>query len=297
MTIAYKPYGARKVDYQYHDLLKKILKKGRVVHPIHGEEARMIAGYQMRFKMENGFPLITERDMSEKFFRYALAELCAFLNGAQTHEELLQYGYPFWKRWTTKEKCATFGLPEGHLGGGSYGNVWTRFPTRSGQIFNQITAVLQQIKERPFLRTHRITNWSPANVIGAGRDTVVAPCHGDVHFLVYPDQGELDLHHIQRSGDIPTGVPFNFIHYAALGMMFAHLTGYIFNELIYTFSDAHIYESQYNKVEELLGRRPRRFPTVTLDTSITNILDFLPEHFALQNDYRPHPSMTIPTPT
>ena len=298
MSVTYKPYQERTADTQYRGLLLHIMENGRVVLPIHGEESRMIAGHQMRFKMENGFPLITERDLS-KLFQAPLAELIAFLHGARTHEELKKYGCKFWKQWVTAEHCAKFNLPEGDLGNGSYGAVWTDFPTRDGGTFNQIEGVMKQMADMPMLRSHRITNWLPPNVMqwsGHTRDTVVAPCHGDVHFLLYPQEKEMDVHHVQRSGDLPVGVPFNFVHYAALGMMVAHILGYTFKDLIYTFSDVHIYERQYPYVEELLKREPMPFPAVSILGNISNIFDFRPEHFALHDDYVAHPSMKIPTP-
>ena len=296
--IEYKPYPKRTVDHQYKNLLRNIMNTGRVVRPIHGEEARMIAGHQMRFDMSNGFPFITERDLSE-MWEAPLGELIGFMHGARTHKELAEYGCNFWKRWVTQERCAMFGLPEGDLGEGSYGVVWTKFPIGDGETFNQIKAVMKQIVDMPYLRTHRITNWLPPHVMqweGRVRDTVVAPCHGDVHFIVYPEDKEMDVHHVQRSGDLPVGVPFNFVHYAALGMMVAHVIGYTFNELIYTFSDVHIYERQYEHVKTLLRQETRPFPTVTINTTITDIFDFRPEHFTL-TDYHPNSKMFIPTPT
>lgn len=293
-----KPYAKRTPDTQYRDILRKIMHEGREVYPIQGEKSKMIIGAQMRFPFENGFPLITERDFSGRFFTIALSEHAAFLHGARTHEELSQWGYPWWKRWVTKEKCAAFGLPEGDLGPGSYGPGWTAVPTPEGQPFNQITEVLRQLKERPHLRTHLITPWYPPYVIqhsGRTRKVVVAPCHGWLHILAFPETKELSVHHYQRSGDMPVGVPFNMIQYAAFTMLVARIMGYAPREFVHTISDAHIYESQHPFVEELLKREPRALPTVTLNADITDILDFRPEHFSV-SDYYPHPAMVIPTP-
>jgi thymidylate synthase len=124
---------------------------------------------------------------------------------------------------------------------------------------------------------------------------VVAPCHGWVHFLAYPDTQELTVHHFQRSGDVPVGVALNLVEYAALGMLVAREIGYSFVEYVHTISDAHLYESQIPYVEELLKREHRRFPTVTLDPSVKHVLDARREHFTL-TDYEPHEHMTIPTP-
>lgn len=298
----YKPYNERTPDSQYQDLLRRILNEGIEVNPIQGEKAKMLMGLQLRYDMKNGFPVITERDMSDKFFNYALAEHIAFLNGAHTQEELQKFGCPFWKRWVTKEKCAIFGLEEGDLGPGSYGAAWANFPTAEGKPFDQIEHVVRQIKERPYLRTHLISPWIPQYTIqheGLTRKVVVAPCHGWIHIIAYPERKELRVHHFQRSSDLPVGVPFNIIQYAAFGLMLEHLTGYSFVEYVHTFSDVHIYESQYGKVEELIAREPRKLPTVRLDkekvAGIDNIKNFRPEHFVLE-DYEPHEKMIIPTP-
>lgn len=292
-----KTTDQRTPDSQYREALARIMEHGREVKPIHGEKARMIAGLQMRFDLENGFPLITERDLS-KLMKGGLSEHFAFLHGARTQAELEQWGCKWWNKWVTPEKCAIFGLEPGDLGPGSYGPAWTAFPTAEGKPFNQIIEVMRQLKERPYLRTHVITPWIPQYTIQHSdltRKVVVAPCHGYLHILAYPETKEISVHHFQRSGDMPVGVPFNMIQYAAFTLMVAQIMGYTARELVYTISDAHIYESQYEHVKELLSREPKRLPTVTLDPSITNILDFRPEHFTL-SDYDPHPAMTIPTP-
>lgn len=300
--IKYKPASERTPDSQYQDLLRKILETGTDVNPIQGEGARMIMGAQLRYDMGNGFPVITERDFSERFMRIALAEHLAFLNGAHTLKELNERGYPWWDRWVTEEKAKIFNLPIGDLGPGSYGAAWTSFPTAEGTPFDQIEHVIQQIKERPHLRTHIITPWIPQYTIqheGLVRKVVVAPCHGWIHVLAFPETKELRIHHFQRSSDLPVGVPFNMIQYPAFGLMLAHLIGYTFTEYVHTFSDVHIYASQTEHVKELISREARPLPTVTLDAEavkgITNIKDFKPEHFVL-TDYNPHPAMKIPTP-
>jgi len=293
-----KPYSERTPDRQYQDLLRLIRDKGRKMMPIHGIGARSIVGHQIRYDMANGFPLMTERDLT-RIFPGALGEHIGFLNGARTLEELKKYGMPaiYWDRWVTKEKCADFNLPEGDLGDGSYGAAWAAFPTSEGVPFNQIEHVIQQIKERPYLRTHVITSWIPQYTLqheGLTRRVVVAPCHGYIHILAYPDTKEIVIHHFQRSADIPIGVVSNIVQYAAFGMMLAQVIGYTMTELVHTFSDAHLYENQLDAVAELLARDPRPFPTVTLDPTITNIFDFRPHHFTL-SDYDPHPKMIIPT--
>jgi len=293
-----RPYNERIPDTQYQDLLRKIMVEGIEIMPIHGVKARMLVGQQIRYKLENGFPIITERDLSGPFLKGALAEHIAFLHGARTEEELEKFGCNWWKRWVTQEKCEIFGLAEGDLGDGSYGAAWASFPTKEGEPFNQIKHLIQQIKERPHLRTHFLSPWIPQYTLqhsGLTRRVVVAPCHGWIHVICFPETKEIIIHHFQRSADFPVGVPFNIIQYASFGLMLSKIIGYSLKEVVYTFSDVHVYESQYAKVEELLQREPKRLPTVTLNPDITDIFDFRPEHFVL-SDYQPHPKMLIPTP-
>ena len=302
MSIPYKPFDQRTPDSQYQDLLKKLLDSGRSSSVIQGEDATRIVGLQLRYDMSNGFPLITERDMSGKFLTAALGEHIGFLNGARTHEELKKFGCKYWDRWVTKEKCEFFGLTEGDLGPGSYGAAWASFPTSEGEPFNQIEHLMKQMQEMPFLRTHLLTPWIPQYTIqhsGLKRKVVVAPCHGWVHIITYPKAKEFVIHHFQRSADMPVGVPFNMAQYAAFGLMLSHLLDWKFVEYVHTFSDGHIYESQTEHVRKLIAREPRKLPTITLDKkavkNIRDIRDFRPEHFIL-SDYEPHEKMLIPTP-
>ena len=298
--ISYLPPTMRKIDTQYRDLLQLIMDKGDIVKPIQGGEAKMIAGAQHHYRAENGFIMETMRNLSGTL-EGALAEHIGFLNGAETLDELVAFGMPkvWWDRWVTAEKCADFGLPPGHLGSASYGPSWTKFPTRNGGTFNQVDALQDGIKSRPHLRTWRMTPWYPPEIIGpfGTRKVVVAPCHGEIHVIANPITKELTVHHIQRSGDLPVGVQFNRQQYFAFGMMLAKVMGYKFVELVYTFSDVHIYDVQYPFVEELLSREPRIYPTVTMRSDAKRLQDFRPKDFILGNDYNPHSKMNIPTPT
>ena len=296
-----KPFSERTPNLDYRQVLRKILDEGDWVNPIQGGRSKMVVGAQMRFKFENGFPLLTERDLSGGNMRGAIGEIVAFMKGARTQTELANFGCKWWSRWVTKEKCEMFGLPEGDLGPGSYGAAFHDFPTKDGGSFNQFEHLIKQMIDKPFLRTHIISPWIPPYTPqhkDLRRQVVVAPCHGWLHFLVFPETKELVVHHYQRSGDMPVGVAFNIIQYAAVGMMVAHLTGLTMRELVHTVSDAHIYEAQFPFVEELLKREPRAFPTVTLEgvENVKSIFDFRPEHFKLHDDYKPHEKMVIPTP-
>lgn len=296
--VKYKEMSKRTPDSQYQDLLREIMDKGEDVKPIQGESAKRIVGAQLHYNLENGFPIISERDMSGPLMKGAIAEHVAFLNGARTQADLEKFGCTWWDRWLTKEHCAKFGLEEGDMGDGSYGAAWTQFPTAEGEPFDQIEHTMKQIKERPFLRTHFISPWIPQYTTthdGTTRKVVVAPCHGWIHVLTNPDKKELSVHHMQRSGDMPVGVPFNMIQYGVFGLMAAQAIGYTLKEVVYTFSDAHIYESQYSHVEELISRTPTTLGTVALAQTHDNIKDYRPKDFVL-SDYNPHPKMRIPTP-
>lgn len=292
--INYKEFNERIPDSQYRQLLQKIKTDGERVVTQMNEDAIMIFGHQMRFKLDNGFPIITERDLVSpgkglSQFQMAIGELCAFLNGARTLEEMKKFGCGWWAPWVTAEKCGKRGLETGDLGPGSYGAAWRNFPTAEGNPFDQISHIIEQIREIPHLRTHFVSPWIP-QYVGRGKKkkqkVVVVPCHGWFHVMIHTLTGELSLHHFQRSADVPVGYPFNMIQYAALTLMLSQITGYKPKEVIFTISDAHIYMGQINDVNTLLMTEPQRLPTVTLDPEIKNIFDFRYEHFKV-TDYKP----------
>lgn len=203
--IEYKPLKDRVPDTQYRDLLKDIRDNGKNKIPIHdrlGENmdlpekgSREMTGKMLSYNMENGFPLLSERNL-RKVFPGAIGELVAFLNGARTLEELQKFGCPkmWWEKWVSKEKCDIFGLDEGDLGEGSYGAALGSFHTKNGGSFNQVSALLNQIVERPYLRTHVMSTWNPPYALGdasqdSPRKVVVAPCHGNfIHVVLFDDQ-------------------------------------------------------------------------------------------------------------
>lgn len=294
-----------KPDTQYRDLLHKILNEGVPVMPKQDEKALCLFGHQMKFDMNNGFPMITERDLlsdgkkTKSIFYQSLGELFAFLHGSRHQAQLERFGCKWWKPWVTKEKCEKRGLIEGDLGSGSYGPAWRSFPTLDGTHFDQIEHVLQQIKELPNLRTHFVSPWIP-QYVGRGKGkvqkVVVAPCHGWLHFLINVETGEISLHHFQRSADVPVGLVCNMIQYAALLLMVAQVTGYQAKELVYTISDAHIYVNQIQAVEKMLATEPVAFPTVELNHEIENIFDFHQEDFTVAGYNPQNPRMVIWTP-
>ena len=290
----------RTPDYQYQNVLKNILEQGAVSPTRQGPDAITLIGQTMRFNLENGFPLITERSV-KGFWKKPIDELCAFINGVRTREGLAEYGVTWWDAWTTPEKSEKRGLEAGDIGPGSYGAAFHDFPTADGGSFDQFKHLVEQIKELPELRTHFVTPWIPQYIVrgeGKQQKVTLAPCHGWIHVRVI--DGELYLHMFQRSGDVPIGVPSNMIQYAALLLMLEHLTGFKAKQYVHTISDAHIYEDQVEKVKEVISRKPFAFPTVTLTEEgkkVTDIHDFRGEHFEL-TDYTSHPFIAgIPVAT
>lgn len=290
-----KPYAERTPDEQYKNLLKTILDKGIRSKSQAGTSAEnpdgtdcitLLGANPMRFDLSNGFPMITERSV-KGFWKQAVGEIIGFINGARTQEELESYGCKFWSSWVTEEKCKKRGLEIGDLGPGSYGAAFHDFPTAEGESFDQFKYIVQQIKERPHLKTHFITPWIPqytVRVEGRQQKVVVCPCHGWLHIRIL--NNKLNLHMFQRSGDVPIGVPSNMMQYAALTMMLAQATGYEVGEYIHTISDAHIYVDQIPTVEEVIKRETYPFPTVTLTNPTTDLFSFRNTDFELGDDYQ-----------
>lgn len=314
MTISYKPYEERTPDRQYHDLLIAIREHGKDKVPVHArleenkgtghQSSRELSGYMLQYDLSNGFPLLPIRNL-RKATLGVLGEILGFLNGGRTLSELESYGMPkfFWESWVTKEKCERFGLEEGDLGLGSYGQTLRKMPTPNGE-FDQILALERNMKAAPYLRTHVMSTWNAPYALGDmeqgfPRKVVVAPCHGNfVHFILLDEQKELQMTHTQRSADAPVGLQFNLVEWAAVGMMFAHILGYTFTKYTHFLSNPHIYDVQNEAVDELLKREPRRLPTVTLepDREVKHVFDFKPEDFKISDDYEPHSWLKIPTP-
>lgn len=295
-----KPVDERTPDTQYKNLLKQILDNGVRTESQQGTDAITLMGPNpMHFKLENGFPMITERNMNPKtsenlpvtIWQQAIGEMCCFINGGRTLKQLENFGCHWWSAWGTPEKCAKRGLEPGDLGPGSYGAAFHDFPTQDGGTYNQFQNIIEQIREIPHLRTHFITPWIPQYIIrgkGKQQKVVVAPCHGWIHLRVIDNK--LTLHMFQRSADVPVGVPANMIQYAALLMMIAKATKTVPYEFIHSFSDAHIYVDQVPAVETMLARESKVFPTINLDSSITDLFAFRKDHFTLA-DYNPHPGI------
>lgn len=289
----------RIADTQYRELLQTILEHGTRVQSQTGTDTISLIGPRpLHFKLANGFPLITERNMAPQFkngrptvWQQALGEILGFINGARTQSELESFGCYWWSPWVTEAKCRKRGLEPGDLGPGSYGAAFHAFPTAEGAPYNQIKNIVEQIIEFPHLKTHFISPWIPQYTIrGSGKQqkVVVCPCHGWIHLLVHGNK--LILHMFQRSGDIPVGVPSNFVQYAALALMIASVTGLEAYEYVHSFSDAHIYVDQVPAVEKMLTREPRPFPVLTLKQKKKSIFDYRVTDFEL-SEYDPHPGI------
>ncbi len=289
----------RTPDDQYKNLLREVLENGIQTNSQQEVDAITLMGARpMRFRLDNGFPMITERNLSPKMsklpvtiWRQAIGEICGFINGARTTDQLEEFGCYWWKYWCTEEKCAKRGLAAGDLGPGSYGAAFHDFPTSEGESFNQFQHLVQQIKENPQLRTHFVTPWIPQyiyRVQGRQQKVVVCPCHGWLHIRII--NNKLTLHMFQRSGDTPIGVPSNIVQYAALTMMLAHVTGTEAYEYVHTISDAHIFVDQVPAVKKILVRESRPFPTMKINTDKKNIFSFRKDDFEL-SDYKPHPGI------
>jgi thymidylate synthase len=296
----YFPYQYRTPDSQYKKLLGEIIIDGEQAGSAHNEGSiTNLTTTKMSFDPQNGFPMITERTMASTAmlippWQQAIGEIFAFINGARTIGELESFGCTWWAPWGTEAKCAKRDLKTGDLGPGSYGPAFAAVLSPSGESFNQFETILQQIAERPALRTHFISPWIPyytARVSGRNQKVVVCPCHGWIYLRILSNKIYLVM--TQRSGDVPVGVPANMIQYAALLMAISHVTGYEVGKYVHNIIDAHIYNNQLENSKTLITRESRRFPTVSLVNPPDSLFDFRREHFVL-SDYDPHPGMRIP---
>lgn len=294
----YKPYEERTPDRQYKKLIKAVIDKGiKGPSPMVDENGKeintidLLGAPVMRFNLlENGVPFITERSL-RSFWKSAAGELFAFINGAHTQEELEKYGCKWWKVWCTEKKCTKRGLETGDLGPGSYGAAFANFPMLDGGTFNQFQEIIKQMQERPELKTHFISPWIPQYTIrnqDFQQKVVVCPCHGWMHFRII--EGKLSLVMFQRSCDLLIGCPSNWIQYSALLLAMADVLDLEPYEFVHMISDAHIYENQLPWLEEILGRKSRKLPTLKLINHHDSIFDYRPDDFELE-DYHPHPAI------
>ncbi len=299
--VDYLPYEQRKPDWQYQNFLRYILEHGYGGPTRQGVPVWTILGQTMHFPFANGFPMITERSI-RRFWRKPINELGVFINGGRNKMDLEAAGVTWWGEWTSLAKTEKRGLAAGDIGPGSYGAAFHDFPMPNGGGFDQWAAVIEQFKTYPHERRHLVSPWVPYFVYrtkeNPNSDVTIAPCHGWVYLRMLEDR--IHLVHIQRSCDMPVGVPSNMVQYAALALFVGHLMQLPVEQYVHMFVDAHIYINQKENVETILEREPRAYPTLVLNEkglAATDIHEFSGDLFDL-SDYHPHPAINgIPVAT
>ncbi len=258
----------------YLDLLQHIVANGRRKSDRTGTGTLSIFGWQMRFDLDDGFPLVTTKRVHLKSI---IHELLWFLRGETNTKSLKEVGVSIWDDWAS---------PEGELGP-IYGYQWRSWPAPDGHHVDQIAEVIRQIRTTPDSRRMIVNAWNVADL----PRMALAPCHAMFQFYVL--DGALSCQLYQRSGDVFLGVPFNIASYALLTMMVAQVTGLRPGEFIHTFGDAHLYLNHMDQVAEQLAREPRPLPRMRLNPVVTNLEDFRYEDFTLEA-YDPHPAIRAP---
>ncbi|MCZ6507514.1 MAG: thymidylate synthase [Acidobacteria bacterium] len=254
---------------QYLDLLQHILDTGADKDDRTGTGTLSVFGYQMRFDLAEGFPLLTTKKVH---LRSILHELLWFLAGDTNIGYLKENKVRIWDEWADGK---------GELGP-VYGYQWRSWPGHEGRIHDQISQVVDQIRHNPDSRRHIVSAWNVADVA----DMALPPCHALFQF--YVAQGKLSCQLYQRSADVFLGVPFNIAYYALLTLMVAQVCGLGLGDFVHTLGDAHLYCNHLEQARLQLGRAPRQLPRMRLAADVTSIFDFRYEHFALE-DYDPHP--------
>lgn len=254
---------------QYQDLLRKILETGSYKSDRTGTGTYSIFGYQMRFDLSEGFPLLTTKKLH---LRSIIYELLWFLQGDTNIRYLKEHGVSIWNEWAN---------PDGDLGP-IYGHQWRSWGTPDGGKVDQISQLIQQIQETPDSRRLMVCAWN----VGEIDKMALPPCH--VLFQFYVNNGEISLQLYQRSADVFLGVPFNIASYALLLMMVAQVCNLKPKEFIHTLGDAHIYSNHVEQAKLQLTREPRPLPTMRINPEVKDIFSFQYEDFTLEN-YDPHP--------
>jgi thymidylate synthase len=258
----------------YQDLMRHILDHGVPKADRTGTGTRSVFGYQLRFDLATGFPLLTTKKMH---VRSIIHELLWFLRGETNVRYLQENGVSIWNEWADSR---------GELGP-IYGYQWRSWPAPDGRHIDQISEVIRQIRENPDSRRLIVSAWNVADI----PEMALAPCHALFQF--YVAQGRLSCQLYQRSADVFLGVPFNIASYALLTMMIAQVTGLAPGELILTLGDAHLYSNHLEAVDLQLERTPRQLPTMRLNPEVSSIFTFRYEDFRLEN-YDPYPAIPAP---
>lgn len=260
--------------HPYLDLLQHILAKGQEKHDRTGVGTVSTFGYQMRFDLAEGFPLVTTKKIHLKSI---IHELLWFLRGETNIQYLRENGVSIWDEWADER---------GELGP-VYGKQWRSWPKPDGGSMDQITQVIETIKKNPDSRRLIVSAWNPAEV----DQMKLPPCH--CFFQFYVLNGKLSCQLYQRSADAFLGVPFNIASYALLTFMMAQVTQLQPGDFVHTFGDLHIYLNHMEQVKLQLSRDPRPLPQMILNPVVENIFEFRYEDFRLQN-YDPHPAIKAP---
>ena len=254
---------------QYLDLVSHVLENGTFKEDRTGTGTKSVFGYQMRFDLAEGFPMVTTKKLHLKSIVH---ELLWFLNGDTNIKYLQDNGVRIWNEWADEN---------GELGP-VYGQQWRSWGAPNGETIDQIQQVIQQIKTNPDSRRMIVSAWN----VGELSQMALMPCHA--FFQFYVADGKLSLQLYQRSADIFLGVPFNISSYALLLQMVAQVTDLQAGEFVHTFGDAHIYSNHFDQMKLQLSREPKVLPTMEINPVIKNIFDFKFEDFTLKN-YEAHP--------
>lgn len=271
---------------QYHDLLRHVMENGNEKGDRTGTGTKSVFGYQMRFDLSEGFPMVTTKKLHLKSI---IHELLWFLNGDTNINYLKENGVNIWNSWADEN---------GDLGP-VYGHQWRNW---NNEEIDQIKEIIYTLKNNPNSRRMLVSAWNPSVLPDTSRPfsenvangkAALPPCHAFFQFYVCAGKGEnsrpkLSLQLYQRSADIFLGVPFNIASYALLTMMIAQVCDYDAGEFIHTFGDAHIYSNHFEQVELQLSREPKKLPQMKINPEVKDIFKFRFEDFSLEN-YDPHP--------
>ena len=268
---------------QYLDLMKHVLENGTQKHDRTGTGTISVFGYQMRFNLQEGFPLVTTKKVH---LRSILHELIWFLQGDTNIKYLKENKVSIWDEWADEQ---------GNLGP-IYGYQWRSWPTADGRHIDQISQIINQIKTNPDSRRIIVSAWNVAEI----ENMALPPCHSFFQFYVAPadvakgeTRGKLSCQLYQRSADIFLGVPFNIASYALLTHMVAQVCDLEPGDFVHTFGDAHLYNNHIEQTKLQLSRDLRPLPTIKLNPDIKDIFDFKFEDIVLEN-YDPHPHIKAP---
>lgn len=259
---------------QYHDLLQRVLDDGARKSDRTGTGTLSVFGHQMRFALDDGFPLVTTKKLH---VRSIVHELLWFLAGDTNIAYLKEHGVSIWDEWADEA---------GDLGP-VYGRQWRSWQAPDGRTIDQIAQALHLIQHHPDSRRIIVSAWNPADL----PDMALAPCH--CLFQFYVADGRLSCQLYQRSADIFLGVPFNIASYALLTLMMAQVTGLKPGTFVHTLGDAHLYLNHLDQARLQLTREPRPLPTMTLNPNVSDLFAFAFDDFALSG-YDPHPHIKAP---